>query len=132
MTGLIVSREKPNSENTLRLFILAFGIIAVGVVLVIWMLMGGAYNVGWWKTLGYPGVFILSLLASGGMVFLIPSLAATCGAAGLGLNLMLVGFIGGLGETVGEMSGYCIGYGGQGAFTNRSFYKRARGWNVMW
>ena len=94
MTGLIVSREKQNSENTLLLVILAFGIIAVGVGVVIWMLMGGASNVGWWKTLGYLGVFILSLLASGGMVFPIPSLAATCGASGLGLNLMLVGFMG--------------------------------------
>jgi len=42
------------------------------------------------------------------MVFLIPSLAATCGAAGLELNLMLVGFTGGAGETIGEISGYWI------------------------
>ena len=80
------------------------------------------------ETLGYRGVFVLSLLASGGMVFPILGLAAVCGVAGLGLNLILVGFIGGVGETIGEISGYCIGFGGQGAFTNRRFYKRAKGW----
>ena len=63
------------------------------------MLVGGDSNFHLWKALGYSGVFLLSLLASGGIMFPIPSLAATCGAAGLG-------------ETIGELSGYAIRYGG--------------------
>ena len=46
------------------------------------------------------------------MVFPITSLAATCGAAGLELYLFTVGILSGLGEIIGELSGYAIGYGG--------------------
>ncbi len=74
------------------------------------MFVGGASNVSWWKVLGHPGVFLLSLLASGRMVFPIPSLAATCAAAGLELNLFTGGILFGLGEIIGELSGYAIEY----------------------
>ena len=115
-----------------RLIALVLGIIAVSVVFVVWMFVGGLSNSDWWKTLGYPGVFFLSLLASGGMVFPIPSLAATCGAAGLDLNLIVVGILAGLGETLGELVGYSIGFGGQSVVQRRSIYKRAKAWMVKW
>ena len=99
------------SDLKVQLIALVLGIIAVSVVFVVWMFVGGLSNSDWWKTLGYPGVFFLSLLASGGMVFPIPSLAATCGAAGLDLNLIVVGILAGLGETLGELVGYSIGFG---------------------
>ena len=101
------------SDLKIQLIALLVGIFAVSVVFVIWMFVGGLSNSDWWKTLGYPGVFFLSLLASGGMVFPIPSLAATCGAAGLDLNLIVVGILAGIGETLGELVGYSIGFGGQ-------------------
>ena len=101
------------SDLKIQLVALVLGIFAVSLVFVIWMFVGGLSNSDWWKALGYPGVFFLSLLASGGMVFPIPSLAATCGAAGLDLNLVIVGVLAGLGETLGELVGYSIGFGGQ-------------------
>ena len=116
----------------IQLIALLVGIVAVSVVFVIWMLVGGLSNSDWWKTLGYPGVFFLSLLASGGMVFPIPSLAATCGAAGLDLNLIVVGILAGIGETLGELVGYSIGFGGQSVVQRRRIYKRARAWMVRW
>ena len=97
------------SDLKIQLVALVLGIFAVSLVFVIWMFVGGLSNSDWWKALGYPGVFFLSLLASGGMVFPIPSLAATCGAAGLDLNLIIVGVLAGLGETLGELVGYSIG-----------------------
>ena len=120
------------SDLKIQLIALALGIIAVSVVFVVWMFVGGLSNSDWWKTLGYPGVFFLSLLASGGMVFPIPSLAATCGAAGLDLNLIVVGILAGLGETLGELVGYSIGFGGQSVVQRRSIYKRAKAWMVRW
>ena len=120
------------SDLKIQLIALLLGIVAVSVVFVIWMLVGGLSNSDWWKTLGYPGVFFLSLLASGGMVFPIPSLAATCGAAGLGLNLIVVGILAGIGETLGELVGYSIGFGGQSVVQRRRIYKRARAWMVRW
>ena len=120
------------SDLKIQLIALLVGIFAVSVVFVIWMFVGGLSNSDWWKTLGYPGVFFLSLLASGGMVFPIPSLAATCGAAGLGLNLIVVGILAGIGETLGELVGYSIGFGGQSVVQRRRIYKRARAWMIRW
>jgi membrane protein YqaA with SNARE-associated domain len=120
------------SDLKVQLIALVLGIIAVSVVFVVWMFVGGLSNSDWWKTLGYPGVFFLSLLASGGMVFPIPSLAATCGAAGLDLNLIVVGILAGLGETLGELVGYSIGFGGQSVVQRRNIYKRAKAWMVRW
>ena len=120
------------SDLKVQLIALVLGIIAVSVVFVVWMFVGGLSNSDWWKTLGYPGVFFLSLLASGGMVFPIPSLAATCGAAGLDLNLIVVGILAGLRETLGELVGYSIGFGGQSVVQRRNIYKRAKAWMVRW
>lgn len=120
------------SDLKVQLIALVLGIIAVSVVFVVWMFVGGLSDSDWWKTLGYPGVFFLSLLASGGMVFPIPSLAATCGAAGLDLNLIVVGILAGLGETLGELVGYSIGFGGQSVVQRRNIYKRAKAWMVKW
>ena len=120
------------SDLKIQLIALLLGVIAVSVVFVIWMFVGGLSNSDWWKNLGYPGVFFLSLLASGGMVFPIPSLAATCGAAGLDLNLIVVGILAGIGETLGELVGYSIGFGGQSVVQRRRIYKRARAWMVRW
>ena len=120
------------SDLKIQLVALVLGILAVSLVFVIWMFVGGLSNSDWWKALGYPGVFFLSLLASGGMVFPIPSLAATCGAAGLDLNLVIVGVLAGLGETLGELVGYSIGFGGQSVVQRRRIYKRARTWMIRW
>ena len=120
------------SDLKIQLVALVLGILAVSLVFVIWMFVGGLSNSDWWKALGYPWVFFLSLLASGGMVFPIPSLAATCGAAGLDLNLVIVGVLAGLGETLGELVGYSIGFGGQSVVQRRRIYKRARTWMIRW
>ena len=120
------------SDLKIQLVALVLGIFAVSLVFVIWMFVGGLSNSDWWKALGYPGVFFLSLLASGGMVFPIPSLAATCGAAGLDLNLIIVGVLAGLGETLGELVGDSIGFGGQSVVQRRRIYKRARTWMIRW
>ena len=120
------------SEFNRQLIILLAGVVAVGTIFGVWMLLGGASNVEWWKALGYPGVFLLSLLASGGMGFPIPGIAATCGAAGLSLNLIAVGILAGIGETIGELSGYAIGYGGQSILTGKRLYKRVQAWMTRW
>ena len=120
------------SDLKIQLVALVLGILAVSLVFVIWMFVGGLSNSDWWKALGYPGVFFMSLLSSGGMVFPIPILAATCGAAGLDLNLIIVGVLAGLGETLGELVGYSIGFGGQSVVQRRRIYKRARTWMIRW
>jgi len=62
--------------------------------------------------LGYPGVFLISLMAGGSMVFPVPSQAAIV-AAGAMLNPFLVGLCAGLGNATGEFTGYLAGCGGR-------------------
>ena len=62
----------------------------------------------------------------------IPSLAATCGVVGLELNLFAVGMLSGLGEAIGELSGYAIGYRGRSVIQGRKLYIRVRQWMSRW
>ncbi len=61
---------------------------------------------------GYPGVFLLSLLGSVSMVLPVPGLLSVCGTSVV-LDPFLVGVVAGVGETIGEASGYAVGHAGQ-------------------
>lgn len=72
---------------------------------------------------GYTGAFLINLIGSASVVVPIPGLAAVCAAATpeVGLNLFGLGLVGGAGATIGEITGYLAGYGGQ-SFVQRSRY----------
>lgn len=80
--------------------------------------------------LGYPGIFLIAMLAGGSMVFPVPSQAAII-AAGAVLNPLLVGIAAGLGNSTGEFTGYLAGFGGRevlsGARSGRR-WKQVEGW----
>ena len=120
------------SDLKVQLIALVLGIIAVSVVFVVWMFVGGIKNSDCWKTLGYHEVFFKILLEIGNEKIIHCVLSATCGAAGLDLNLIVVGILAGLGETLGELVGYSIGFGGQSVVQRRNIYKRAKAWMVRW
>ena len=115
-------------ERRLQLLALAIGLAVVIAASVVWFAKRDVSDVDYWKTLGYPGVFFLNFLGSVGLVLPVPGLIALCGAAGLELNLIALGLLAGTGETLGEASGYAIGYGGQAVIERRSFYPRLRRW----
>jgi len=73
--------------------------------------------------LGYPGIFLVSLLTSATVVLPAPGLAFTF-AMGHVLNPLLVGLAAGLGETCGEMTGYVAGRAGRSAFGQDPRYER--------
>lgn len=77
--------------------------------------------------LGYTGIAISALLASGGLVLPIPALAVAC-TASVFLVPALVAVIAGTAETVGELSGYFLGYSGRGIITRWKLYQRLEGW----
>lgn len=60
-------------------------------------------------TFGYPGVFVLSILANATVVLPAPGLVLVFGAPALGLNPWIVGIVAGVGATIGEFSGYIAG-----------------------
>jgi len=85
---------------------------------------------------GYLGVFIISLIASGTVVAMIPSVPVVFALGGI-LNPFYVALIAALGETIGESTGYLAGRTGS-AFVLRnnthndckstSIYGRLQGW----
>ncbi len=86
--------------------------------------------------LGYGGLAVTVLLASGGLVLPIPGLAAACTAGAL-LNPLYVGLVAGSTGTLGELTGYFLGYSGRGVLDQSRLYRRLerwmrrRGWLVL-
>ncbi len=80
------------------------------------------------ESYGYPGIFLLSILASATIVLPAPSLVFVAGAGALGLNPWGVGLAAGLGATLGELSGYLAGWSGQAIIENRALYNRLIEW----
>ncbi|MCH8206413.1 MAG: VTT domain-containing protein [Chloroflexi bacterium] len=97
---------------------------AVGMIAAVWSLRGYIANI---ETVGYPGVFLLSLLGSVSMVLPVPGLISVCGASVL-LSPFVIGILAGLGETIGEVSGYAVGYGGGSVVERHRAYAKVKGW----
>ena len=118
------------ADRTHRLQILALlvGLGLVGAVTATWLIGVNIAEAEYWKALGYPGVMIVSFIGSAGMVLPVPGLAAVCGAGGLDLNVLGVGLLAGIGTTVGELTGYAIGYGGRPIVERHAFYATLKSW----
>jgi len=102
------------------------GVLATAalVIAVLWFQRDAINDIGF---VGYPGVFFLSLLSSGGFIFPVPGVASAC-ALSLTLVPAFVGTLNGVGETIGETTGYAVGYGSRAAIEQRRFYATAKRW----
>ncbi len=80
---------------------------------------------------GYLGVFLVSILVSSSIVIPIPGWFVIA-AMGAVLNPILVGVISACGGTIGEMTGYLLGYGGRIAIHESPMYVRIEGWMKRW
>ncbi len=76
---------------------------------------------------GYVGVFLISLLGNATVILPVPSLAVVF-AGGSVLNPLLVGVVAGLGEPLGELTGYMAGYGGSAVVEQRERFQRVQEW----
>lgn len=97
-------------------------LIAVMVVLFIyreWMV-----ELGNW---GYLGAFLIGLIGNATVVLPMPSLVLLF-ALGATFNPALIGLAGATGGTIGELSGYLLGYSGTAFIRNTRLYLRAEGW----
>ncbi len=113
------ARQLSRLQRRLQLALLFLAIALIGGVSALLLLSGSVSDI---ERLGYPGVFLLSFLGSFAMVLPVPGLIAVCGAGGIGLNLVLVGVLAGTGETIGEVSGYAVGYGSRGMVEGHWFH----------
>lgn len=96
--------------------------VAITVVIVVFrktIQQFGAY--------GYSGVLLISFLGNATVLFPVPSLALVF-AMGSVLNPVLVGLVAGVGEALGELSGYLAGLGGRAIIEDHQTYEKINRW----
>jgi len=78
-------------------------------------------------SVGYIGIFLVSLLGNATIILPAPSLALVF-AMGSALPPLFVGLAAGAGEALGELTGYAAGYGGRAIIENQETYERLVKW----
>jgi uncharacterized membrane protein YdjX (TVP38/TMEM64 family) len=103
------------------------GLILVAVLAITVILFINRDQVEKFEALGYPGIFIVSLLSNATIILPVPGIIITS-AMGTIFNPFWVAIAAGSGATLGELSGYLLGFSGQGVIENRVWYDRICTW----
>lgn len=77
--------------------------------------------------IGYPGIFLVSLLGNATIILPAPSLVLVF-SMGSALPPVLVGLAAGVGEALGELTGYAAGFAGRAAIEDEKMYRRLALW----
>ncbi len=77
--------------------------------------------------LGYFGAFLIMLIANATVILPAPGVAVIFAMGGV-LNPLGVALSAGVGGSLGELTGYLAGYGGQAAVENTKIYNRILPW----
>ncbi len=76
---------------------------------------------------GYPGIFLVALLANATVILPAPGVAVVF-AMGSVFNPLGVAFAAGAGGAIGELTGYLTGFSGQAVVENTELYNRILPW----
>ena len=121
----INSYNKPGSSkfliNILRVLAL-FGVVALTIYI-----SSLRDRVEQFATFGYPGIFLIALLANATILLPAPGVAIIY-AMGAIFNPLGVGLAAGTGGAIGELSGYLAGFSGQAVVERTDVYNRVKPW----
>lgn len=76
---------------------------------------------------GYPGIFLISILANATVILPAPGIAITF-ALGAVFHPVGVALAAGSGAAIGELTGYLAGFSGRGIIEDSPLYKRIEKW----
>lgn len=76
---------------------------------------------------GYPGIFLISILANATVLLPAPGVAIVFAMGGV-FNPFIVGIVAGAGAAIGELSGYAAGFSGQVLAERTKLYDRIEHW----
>ncbi len=76
---------------------------------------------------GYPGIFVISLLANATVLLPAPGVAVVFAMGGV-FNPLWVGVVAGVGSGLGELSGYLAGFSGQSVIERGGMYDKIHPW----
>jgi len=114
--------EKPTWQILLPRLLLLLVIVAITLVILL-----NREQLRHFAAYGYPGVFVISLLGSATIIVPAPSIAVVF-AMGAVLNPFLIGPVAGLGEALGELTGYLAGATGRAVIEDKGFYHKMAAW----
>jgi len=115
-------RRKTNFLTNLLRVLALFAVI--GITLYVFSIRN---RVEQFAVLGYPGVFLVALLANATVLLPAPGVAVIY-AMGAIFNPFGVGIAAGTGGALGEVSGYLAGFSGQAVVERTDIYHRVRPW----
>ncbi|MCX5997644.1 MAG: VTT domain-containing protein [Chloroflexi bacterium] len=125
-----------SKDRVLQVITLVF-VIAL-LLVIIWQrknIAGFSIWLAQYAGLKYLGIFILSMAASATLIIPIPGLAMTSAMGALSpdpWDPLWVGLASGVGATIGELTGYMLGYSGRMAMPYNKTYERVVGWMAKW
>lgn len=76
---------------------------------------------------GYPGIFVLSIIANATVILPIPGVLITS-AMGAVYNPLLVAIFAGSGAAIGELSGYLAGFSGRAVIEKAAWHEKVVNW----
>src|ERR1051325_9229795 len=117
--------NKPKSSNFLKNVLRVLALFAVLAITI--YIYSIRERVGQFEKFGYPGIFLIALLANATVLLPAPGVAVIY-AMGAVFNPLGVGLAAGTGGALGELSGYLAGFSGQGMIENNQVYKRIKPW----
>jgi len=116
-----VGATSPLLTNILRVLAL---LAVVGITLYVFSIRERVQE---FAAFGYPGIFLIALLANATILLPAPGLAVIY-AMGAIFNPLGVGLAAGTGGAVGELSGYLAGFSGQAVVERTDVYNRIKPW----
>ena len=91
-------------------------ILAAALIAAMFFIPKPEFSSDYFRTWGYPGVFVVTLIANATVILPTPGFLAVI-IAGAVLNPLLVALMGAAGMTLGELSGYLMGRMGRALTT---------------
>lgn len=117
--------NKPGSSRFLTNLLRVLALFAVvGITIYIYSIRN---RVEQFAGFGYPGIFLIALLANATVLLPAPGVAVIY-AMGAIFHPLGVGLAAGLGGTIGELSGYLAGFSGQAVVERMDIYNRVKPW----
>ena len=118
--------NEPGSSKFLTNLLRILALIAVvGITLFIYSIRD---RVEEFQQFGYPGIFLIALLANATILLPAPGVAVIYAMGAIFDNPFAVGLAAGLGGTIGELSGYLAGFSGQAVVERTDIYNRIKPW----
>jgi uncharacterized membrane protein YdjX (TVP38/TMEM64 family) len=114
---------KPSSLGVTVLRILALAVV-IGITVYIFSIRDHVQDFAGY---GYPGIFLVMLLANATVIIPAPGVAVVF-AMGNIFNPIWVALAAGTGGAIGELSGYLAGFSGQALVENTKAYNRVSPW----